>query len=292
MKIRLCLLTLFAASQWALGQEIGDYISKYTAENGKGYMQPLADVFGADLNSGLFQGSKLSPAGFHLTIGVKGVMARIGDDMRTFKATTEEPFSPTQTATVPTIFGKDEAVSVTGVGGTVYNFPGGFDMDMMPLVIPQATIGTLLGTEATVRYFMANLGDDIGDLKLAGIGVRHSISQYLPLLPIDLSVGYFTQKFSVGEVVEAQAVYYGAQVGKTLGILCLYGGAGYESTEVTVTYDQEKDVKSSRVSFDMKSEDQLRFTVGVGLNLVFLKIHADYNIASQKTLCAGIGFGW
>jgi len=35
-------------------QDIESLLEKYTQENGQAYMQPLADVFGASFNSGLF----------------------------------------------------------------------------------------------------------------------------------------------------------------------------------------------------------------------------------------------
>jgi hypothetical protein len=292
MKIRIVGLVILVT--WGLGgsQEIGDYISKYTSANGKKYMQPLADVFSSDLNSGVFEFGRLPKLGLKLTIGVKGMSTAVSGDQRTFTATTEEPFNPTQSVKVPTLFGKNEVVSVTGSGGTVYNFPSGFNLDKLPLVVPQVSIGSILGTELTVRYFMANVGEDIGDLTLTGIGVRHSLSQYLPLFPLDVSIGYFTQKFSVGEVVDATTVYYGAQVGKSFGILSLYGAAGYESADMAVEYEQDPGDQASKISFDLQSEQQLRFTLGVGLKLAILKIHADYNFANQQTVCAGVGLGW
>ena len=35
--------------------QIEDQLSAYTGRNATGYLQPLADAFGADLNDGLFQ---------------------------------------------------------------------------------------------------------------------------------------------------------------------------------------------------------------------------------------------
>jgi len=292
MRMRVGYVLMGLTWSLALGQDIGDYISKYTSVNGKGYMQPLADVFSADLNSGLFQAGRLSRVGFHVTIGVQGIVAPIGDEEKTFLAQTEEPFSPQQTAKVPTVFGKNEVVSVTGSGGTLYNFPGGFDMKMLPLVVPQVSLGSILGTEATVRYFMANVGEDIGDLTLTGIGVRHSLSQYLPLSPLDFSIGVFSQTFKVGDIVDAKTLYYGLQAGKAFGPLSIYGGAGYESADVSIEYEQDTGDQVTKISFDLKAKKQMRYTVGIGVKLAILKIHADVNLAAQKTFCAGFGFGW
>ena len=62
---------------------------------------------------------------------------------------------------------------------------GVFNTNNFPLAVPQLTIGYIFGTEFIARYvFIPKIGDDvIPSSKLWGIGVRHSISQYLPERP-------------------------------------------------------------------------------------------------------------
>jgi len=57
---------LLICSSHVHAQNIEDMISKYTSDNGKGYVQPLADAFGANLNSGFYHHAKVKKAGFQL----------------------------------------------------------------------------------------------------------------------------------------------------------------------------------------------------------------------------------
>ncbi len=276
----------------APAQELEDYVSKYTSINGAGYMQPLADAFGGNLNSGLYHGARISTLGFHIYIGVEAMAALIADDQKTFTAKTEDPFSPAQTAQAPTLFGSGRGASVTGTGGTVFNFPGGLDIAKLPLAVPQVTVGSILGTEATVRYVKAKTDENIGEVKLFGFGGRHSLSQYFKDFPLDLAAGFFIQKFEIGDIVEANTKHFGVQASLSRSIFTLYGGVGYESATLDIAYDYESGAGTERIAFDLEAKNSVRFTAGVALNLLVLKLHADYNFGSQNVIAAGLGFGF
>ena len=100
-----------------------------------------------------------------------------------------------KTAEVSTLFGPTDPVEVTGDAGTVYVFPGGLNVSMLPFAVPQLTLGSVFGTDLTVRYFAYSTNEDIGKLNLFSWGLRHSISQYVPVLPLDLAVGFYSQQF-------------------------------------------------------------------------------------------------
>ncbi|MCK4304898.1 MAG: hypothetical protein KAY24_11730 [Candidatus Eisenbacteria sp.] len=70
------------------------YHSIYGEENGEGYLQPLADALGSNLNAGLFRTAYVPVDGFHFYIGIAGMAAPISDDSKTFMARTEDPFTP------------------------------------------------------------------------------------------------------------------------------------------------------------------------------------------------------
>ncbi len=275
-----------------LAQELEDYVSKYTSANGAGYMQPLADAFGANLNSGFYHGAHIKTLGFHIYIGVETMVALIADDQKTFTAKTEDPFNPAQTTEAPTIFGSGNGAAVTGTGGTVFNFPGGLDIKKLPLAVPQVSVGAILGTQATLRFANAKIDDNIGEVKLFGFGAQHSISQYFKNFPIDISAGFLIQKFEVGDIVEANTKYFGIQGSLSRSILTFYGGAGIESATLDIAYDYESDAGTQRIAFDLEADNSVRLTAGVALNLLVLKLHADYNFGSQNVIAAGLGFGF
>jgi hypothetical protein len=270
-------------------QKVDDLVSKYSSQNGTGYLQPLGDAFGANINSGLFHTAQI-PQGFHLSLTLEAMGALISSNRKTFSATTEDPFSPTTTAKAPTVFGSVDPVSVPGVGGTEYIFPGGINLSTFPLIVPQLTVGSLLGTEAVVRYVQVKVSSDVGEIKLLGGGVRHSVSQYLMDFPIDLSVGIFIQKFDLGDIISANATFIGVQGSYSTGVLTLYGGPGYEKSHMDVSYNSDSGT-GNKVTFKLDGANSLRFTVGAGLNLPVLLIHADYSLGSQSVVSAGIGFG-
>jgi hypothetical protein len=266
-------------------------ISIYSGENGHHYMQPLADVLVANLNSGLFYTAAIPTDGFEISVGIEGMYAPIGSSAKSFEATTEGFFSPVQTAKVPTIFGDTEGASVTGAGGTVYAFPAGFGVDNFPTAVPQITIGAFHGTEATVRFATANTEKEIGKIDLLGIGVRHSISQYLPNAPLDIAAGVFWQSFKIGDIMDAKALSLGVQGSLTRGVLTAYAGLAYESGSLKLDYTHEVAGENLSVDFDLDAANTIRGTLGLTLDLMIARLHAEYGLASQSTLTVGLGLG-
>jgi hypothetical protein len=283
------ILFLVVSGLSASAQNIEDMVSKYTDKNGKGYMQPLANAFGASLNSGLFHNAHLKKMGFQMYIGMQTTAAFIPEKYKTFDATTEGGFAPKQTTEVSTIFGSTESTEVNGDGGTVYVFPGGLNVTMIPFAVPQLTIGSVFGTDVTVRYFGYSLNDDVGNLKLFSWGIRHSINQYIPLMPLDLAVGFYDQSFKLGDIVECNSWCLNAQASKSLLIFTFYGGLGYERSKMNISYTSEED--DTDVEFDLIGSNKIRINAGITFNLGPVKLNVDYSLAKQSVLCAGLGIG-
>jgi len=162
----------------------------------------------------------------------------------------------------------------------------------LPLAVPQVSVGSILGTQATVRFVNAKIDDNIGEVKLFGFGAQHSLSQYFKNFPLDLAAGFLIQKFEVGDIVEANTKYFGLQGSLSRSLLTLYGGAGVESATLDIAYDYESGTGTQRIAFDLEADNSVRFTAGVALNLLVLKLHADYNFGSQNVIAAGLGFGF
>lgn len=300
MKQLLIMLGLCCIIFTSRAQSLEDYLSKYTEENGKLYLQPFADAFSADFNSGLFHNARIKKMGFQLYIGVVGQVAIIPSSAKTFQAYTESDLYPQQGPySVPTVFGSSDGktVPIDGTGGLIeYTFPGGFEIDYMPLAMPQITIGSVYGTDFTARYIQVDAGD-IGKVNVFGWGLRHSIDQYLDVLPIDLSVGYYNQTFKIGSYMDAKANVVNLQASYAIPVLTFYGGLGYENSKVKVEYVYEgADVSEfaepgDKISFDMKGANTVRFTVGMTINMGPVKLHGDYNLAKQSTFAVGLGIG-
>lgn len=282
-------------------QSLEDYLSKYTQENGKMYLQPFADAFSAGFNSGLFHNARIHKMGFQLYIGVVSQVAMIPSSAKTFMAYTDSDlFPPEGPYEVPTIFGPSEGVIVPidASGGLFdYSFPGGFDIDYVPLAMPQITIGSVFGTDFTARFVSLDI-EDAGKVNVFGWGLRHSIDQYLEKLPLDLALGYYHQTFKVGDYMDASANVINLQGSYSIPIITFYGGLGYENSKVHVEYTYEgADISEASISqgekiqFDMEGANTMRFTVGLTFNLGPVKLHGDYNLAKQNTFAVGLGIG-
>ncbi len=270
-------------------QDLEDFVGSYTGENGKGFMQPLADAFGANMNSGLYHSAKID-SGFQLYIGVVTTTALIADNQKTFTATTEGLFSPETTADAPTIFGAVEGTAVEGEAGTTYNFPGGFDLNILPLAIPQLHIGNVLGTEATFRYIAIDLGDNFGKLNVFGWGIRHSISQYFNRAPVDIAVGYFQEKFDIGDIIEAKSSLIGIQASKDVGVVTFFGGLSFEDASLDISYEYDDGETMETIAFDLEGSNSVRFTAGLTLRLGVIRLNTNINLADQTVFAAGLGF--
>lgn len=271
--------------------QVGDALSSYTGINGEGYMQPIADALGADLNDAFYYSAYIPRSGTRFSLEV-AVMSIIFEDAdKTFMATTEGGFLPTGQFEVPTIAGSGESVTVTGAGGTSFTFPGGFDLNSFAIAVPQLRIGAIKGTEALVRFFAADVGDnEVGNIDLFGLGARHSLSQYFES-PINLAVGGMWQSFKLGgDLVETSAFTLGLQASKRFSLLEPYGGLAYDSFKMDVTFDS--DVTGASESIDFDAITTVRLTLGLGLNYKIGTAFAEYNLASTNSFAFGLTLGY
>ena len=270
-------------------------IEQFSSDNVRGYIQPMLDGFGANINSGFPGSTRIKSRGLTFRIQVVGMGTLIGDGEKSFMATPPEPFpqEPVETATV---FG-GEGTTVIHPSGLRYKFQNGqLDARIMPFAVPQLTVGDIFGTQLTVRYVPVPEIDDFPEVNLFGVGVRHSISQYLPPLPLDLAAGVFYQTFSIGDIMDSKAMAVSAQASKTFLILTLYGGLQYETADVNLSYTytgpMPPDESFDRtVSLDLEGENRFRITAGAGLSLGLLHLHTDISFGKVIVVSAGIGLG-
>ena len=286
-RIVTALFTMILLIPAGFSQDLDALVSRYTEKNGPGYMQPLADATGSVFNSGFFHGANMKKLGFQAYLGIITSAAFIPEKNKTFEAVTEGFFTPEQTAEAPTVFGPAKAVSVDGDGGTVYVFSGGLNVNMVPFAIPQLTLGSVYGTDVTFRFFSYSFEKDIGDLTQFSWGIRHSISQYVPDLPLDIAAAFYNSYFKVGTYIDCSSWMISAQASKRILIFTFYGGIGYESSKLNIDYHDE----DTSIAYDLKGNNSVRLTAGITFNLGPVKLNADYNLASQSSFSAGLGIG-
>lgn len=287
----ICLCLILSATAFP---QIESSLKQYAETNGAAYIQPLVSGIGTSMNRGWYQDAHIPVIGLRFKISATVMMAPVLEEDRTFTATTEGVFTPKQTVKAPTIVGSENAVSVSGSGGSVYSFPGGFDLNMTGFAVPQLTVGSFMGTEVMARYFAAELGDsELGNLELTGYGARHSLSQYFPLFPVSVSVGAFWQRLNLGDgLVEFTTLHYGVQASKGFGIVHVYGGAGFDKTDAKVDYEFFDGSQSHHLSYELEGDNGLELTAGIGLNFFLVELYGDFSFGQRTVYSAGLAIGF
>jgi hypothetical protein len=192
--------------------------------------------------------------------------------------------------TITTEAYNDSIPEVVGVLGDFADFP-------LPLFAPQITIGTIYGTNLTLRWLPEiETNEDIGTVKFFGFGIQHNPGVWLgSTLPVDLSVGFFTQTLEVGTLFKATSSALGLNVSKTLGWRFLnvtpYGGVQFEKSSFDFAYDLEVDDKTVPIDFTVEGENKYRATAGVSLRLLAININGDFNYAKYPSYSVGVMIG-
>ena len=270
-------------------------IQQYSGERIQGYIQPLADALVANLSVGYIN-SATSPKKFSFSIEAVGMMAAISESMRTYTASTPQGFQP-PTHETPTIFGGPaQPVQHSTIPGLSYRGADGLvDAEYFPTAAPQLRIGGLAGTEFVIRYASSAMvpfldDEDFPDLTLWGIGVQHSISQYLKL-PIDVSVTASLNSLKFGDIVDLSSNSFGVNVGRSFGLLGVSGGIVSEGGTMNLTYTSTDPNGAGNVDVDLDVDRTVRFRVGAALNFGLVRLFGDAALGDIMSYAAGIRFG-
>lgn len=285
----LCALLLVGSASKAQNP-FEDAVKQLSSDKVRGYLQPFVNGLGANLSSGFYNTAQIGETGLHIQVGVVGMGTLVGDAEKVYDALPPQPFpqTPVQTATV---FGGTGAV-VNGPGGTQYQFQSGeVKTSIIPLAVPQVTIGNIYGTQAAIRYVPLPSIGDFPKTTLFGIGVRHSISRYIPEFPADLAAGIAYDKVTVGDIIDAHSLIFGGQISKSFSVLTVYGGLQYENSTLSVNYTYTGSMPNTNVNLDIDGENKFRVTGGVTLDLVILHLNADINLGKVTVVSGGLGFG-
>ncbi len=319
------LLIIMVTSLFAGVQE---KLEQFGKDNGMVYVKPLVTAFGTTMNTGLFNTAKvLKPFAFGLNVNT--MLAFVPDEDKIFTAIRPDLYivHPTTSDTIfvyndpelesATVFGEDGAtfvhntdlddpillallgLSQEDVNSLDISLPNGANLPVVPFLMPQFNLGLPFGNEIMIRGFpKVEINKDIGDLGFWGVGLKHSVSQYIPLIPIDIAAQVAFQNLYVGDILTFSNFNANLEVSKKLLMWTLYTGVGYDKTNVTAEYDytyqtlnQDNEIVSleQEIKFDVDGENEIRATAGIRYSLLLLKLYADYTISKYSVFNAGIG---
>jgi len=289
------ILTFFVLSILCSGSvfsQVEDRFAALNETNVKLYAQPFATAFGTAMNSAGYHSASVADL-FGFSISFQGMYILIPDDQLTYS-----PSLPSGYTTGPsaTIFG-DKGSAYAGPAGYITT-PPGVNVSAMPMALPQISL-SFIGTEVMFRYLPEiELGNKGEKLSLFGIGAKHSVSRYIPLIPIDVAVQVLYNKLEITNLVESKNLAFNAHASKTFGILSPYFGLQFESSSLDLTYEINGDPLSGdpalqvdkKVSVSLDGDNSFRATLGACLKLAVIVLNADVSLGSQTTFSGGLSF--
>ena len=280
--------TVFLFLIFCSSLSFGQFTERFEALNEtnlKGYATPFATSFGLAMNSGGFYTADI-PSFFGLSISLRGMYMLIPEDQKKFTPVLSGGYT---TKEVSTIYG-DKGGVFAGPNGYQVT-PPGLDISAIPLAYPQVTV-SFMGTEVLLRLLPKVKFSREHDVNLLGVGVRHNISQYIPLMPVDIAAQVLYNKLEISNLMESKNLAFNIHASKTFAIITPYVGLQYESSSMDIDYtykpvpdDQTFD---QRLKVSLDGDNSFRAVVGASLNLLFLVINADAGFSTQTVLSAGI----
>jgi hypothetical protein len=282
-------------TQAALSQtSIEDAIRQFGGDNITGYVQPIVDFFGANMNSGYYHSAAIPKSGFGFSFELVAMGALVKDEQKTFTANTPAGFTP-GTFSTATVFG-GKGTEVTSTVNPLLKYRGAdgvFNTSIFPQGVPQIRIGSIQGTEALVRFVTIPKigGETLPKTTLWAAGLRHSLSQWIPDSPLDLAVGVYYGRFTAGDIIESKEFSVGVQASKSLSILTVYGGLAVEKSTMDLNYTSSNAAAAGQVSVSIEGANKFRATAGAALSLGFFHLFADANFGTVMLFSGGIGFG-
>lgn len=283
-------LIFFAVRSYAQVEDRFSFLN--SVEVGK-FTKPLATTIGTALNSGSYYTASI-PSLFGFSISFKGMIVLIPDDQKTF--TPSLPSGYKADANTATIYGSKSGGGIYGGANGYITYPGGIDESSIPIIFPQIS-ASLLGSELMIRY-MPDV--KVGDRKvnLFGFGLKHNVSQYFILLPVDIAVQLLYNKFKITDLMDVKNYAINAHASKTLGVFTAYGGLQYEKTKFNLDYQIKGDPLSGdpelrttkSISTSIDGDNNVRMTLGAAVKLGFFVLNADYSLGSQSTFTGGFAF--
>jgi hypothetical protein len=282
LKTVMVFLLIFSYASFAQFKNV-DFLNSGPADAGKivrAYVAPWANAFGASLNGGWYNTAKPHKfGGFDITGNIS--VAMVPTSAETFNLSSlglSSNIVLPASSTTPTIAGSssDNIVrptisykeSTTGITLGSFKMPPGTSWRLIPAPILQVGVGLPLGSEVKVRY-LPKVNIENGDISLWGVGLMHSIMQYIPghkLIPV-LDVSLFggfnklegnvplklqpdnnvapsnytttylnnkpfdSQKLNI----TIQALTVSAVVSANLRIITFYGGIGYAKNSTVIS---------------------------------------------------------
>jgi len=284
----LLILMIFLGTGMSYAQTFDDLLQNYIGNNKEKYLQPVADLVTGSFNSGWNSPGKMDSS-FYFRFGITTTAGFVTDNLKTFRATTEDPFLPMTTVDAATIVGNNEPVVVDGENGTSYVFQGGTQLALFPMVMPQINVGGLYGSELGLRFFAWDFGGDFGKLQLLGLSAKHDVGRYFKLGKWYWNAMYAFQNIQGGKYFDITTHLVGMEAGRTIGPWYWYGTLGYQFGKMDAVYKEDPDQGEREVSVSLNNSFPVYAGLGGGVRVGVLRVNLALNYAKAPFGELGIG---
>ncbi len=315
----------------ATKEDANKFISDYT--------QPLFDGLISASNAGWFTTAEpLKPFRVELNISGSAAFAPAEDEIFTFNEADYNYLKiDSGSSTLPTLMGEDAQTRLKVVipyendeyKVMEFDAPDGVKEDLPMNAVPapaiQLSMGLPLGSELSLRYLPEITDEDGGYVKLFGLGIKHSLTQYFPA-PKDEKGNKTKRHFNLSAFAAFQNIAAGyhdpdddTAVDFSINTITMQGIAsfdykiislyssigvtkGFSSLDVLGTYNytyvleddngnvigtlEETITDPLELDYDMSG---MNAGIGVKLKLFILTIYADYTIQKYPVAHAGVG---
>jgi hypothetical protein len=240
------------------------------------YLKPYANALGANLNGGWYNTAKVHKlGGFDLTFSVSASFVPSSDKTFDPSKILGSNFTVTPANSLaPTVAGENKRgpeisynIGSTSTQASFYT-PKGTGWSVVPSPMLQLGIGLIKGTDITVRYLPSFNMSDYGKYNMWGIGVKHSLKQWIPVIKMtpffNLSIFGGYTKFTATKDLDMQQSFYEDISGVTyenptakydnqkmeliskgftgniiasfdFPVIALYGGVGFSTTNTNLS---------------------------------------------------------
>jgi hypothetical protein len=312
-RVLVATLLILVVTTWfgsaALAQSSNDDLTSLLEQVGQqyaeAYLAPLTNAMGANQNAALYHTAHIPNTGLVFGIALKFMGSYMSEDDQTFRQVFDVDDmsqyidgAPAEPGTI--VMDGPSVIGDTNTKGTITGYVNGLpvgqqegieglvDTRWVPLAAPEAYIGGIAGAKLTVRWLPEIDLDNYGKTKYFGWGLQFSPNHFMPTLPLDLAVGFFTQQIDAGTIVKTDANSIFLAASKNYGMATLYGGFAREEGKMKVSYTEES--TDAAIDFEVKSVMRGRFTVGATLN-IGAKLYAEAGFGNLSVYSAGLVFG-
>ena len=280
------------------------------------YLLPYGEMLGVNLNSGWYNSAKVHKiGGFDVTFSASYTTAP--DSKKSFDPNSsglETVRAEDITKMAPTMAGdKNTSMRFNEIhtGTEVLKMQGaGADAFISPMI--QASVGLPFHTEIMGRYMPTVAYGNYGDAGLWGLGLKHSIKDYIPFvkrLPFlqasvlaaytdfDANLGVNETGIGVGKLqTSAGAFTTRLLIGVNVPVVSFYTGLGYGTTTsnfdlIGTFVDNGNNDLTDPIALEYKTNG-FDFNAGMRIRLAIFSLHADYTVGEYAVITAGIGINF